>query len=159
MHVSQASLGESKKDKESAPIHVYVKIGDQKLVVGTLSSETRANISLNLVFKKEFELSQSSKNGSVYFCGYKTIIREESDVFSGAKEEEPKPAMDEANAAKPESSVPKKLNLLMGPKNYEDDEDEHDDESEEDESDNEDILEGEDQRDEDSRRRRFGQKR
>ncbi|XP_077241171.1 uncharacterized protein LOC143881777 [Tasmannia lanceolata] len=57
--------------------------------------------------------------------------------------------MDKPNVAKPESSVPKNLNLLMGPKKYEDVEDEDDDESEEDESDDGDILEGEDQSEED----------
>ncbi|XP_077241215.1 histone deacetylase HDT1-like [Tasmannia lanceolata] len=161
VHLSQASLGESKKEKESAPIRLYVKVGDQKSVLGTLSAETCAQISYDLVFEKEFELSHSWKNGSVYFCGYKTMIQEESDddVFTDsdededipitlkengkpeAKEQQPKPAMDKANAAKPESSVPKKVKL-MEPKKDEDD----DDVSEEDESD-EDMLELEDQSD------------
>jgi len=70
----QASLGES-KGKENVP--VFVKINDQKLVIGTLSAEKCAQMSLDLVFEKEFELSHTSKNTSVYFCGYKSVIQEE----------------------------------------------------------------------------------
>ncbi|XP_077241280.1 histone deacetylase HDT1-like isoform X8 [Tasmannia lanceolata] len=78
-----ASLGESKKEKENVPIRLYVKVGDQKLVLGTLSSETCAQYSFNLVLEKEFELSHSWENGSVCFFGYKTSIQKESDVFTG----------------------------------------------------------------------------
>lgn len=66
----QASLGESKnKGNESTPI--FVKFGDQKLVLGTLSQEKFPQLSFDLVFEKEFELSHNCKNGSVYFAGYK----------------------------------------------------------------------------------------
>ncbi|XP_077241274.1 histone deacetylase HDT2-like isoform X2 [Tasmannia lanceolata] len=83
VHISLASLGESKKEKENVPIRLYVKVGDQKLVLGTLSSETCAQYSFNLVLEKEFELSHSWENGSVCFFGYKTSIQKESDVFTG----------------------------------------------------------------------------
>ncbi|XP_077235876.1 histone deacetylase HDT1-like [Tasmannia lanceolata] len=159
LHLSQASLGDSKKERTSEPIRLYVKVGDQKLVLGTLSSETCAQISFDLVFEKDFELSHSWKNGSVHFCGYKTIIQEESDAFTESDSEEEdipimakengkpeakeqaKPTMDKANAAKPESSAAKKVKLVEPKKADEDDEvEEEEEESEEDESDDEDIL-------------------
>lgn len=66
----QASLGEAKtKGNESVPLHL--KFGDQKLVLGTLSLEKFPQLSFDLVFEKEFELSHNWKQGSVYFCGYR----------------------------------------------------------------------------------------
>ncbi|KAK4753758.1 hypothetical protein SAY87_001862 [Trapa incisa] len=76
IHISQATLGESdKKGAESVPI--YVKFGDRKLVLGTLSANKFPQISYDLVFEKEFELSHNWKGGSVYFMGYKTSVSEE----------------------------------------------------------------------------------
>jgi len=48
-----------------------LKVGEQKFVLGTLSREKIPQISLELVLEKEFELSHSSKNATVHFCGYK----------------------------------------------------------------------------------------
>ncbi|CBI30242.3 unnamed protein product, partial [Vitis vinifera] len=71
VHISQASLGEIKKDKGNELVCLYANIGGQKLVLGTLSAEKFPQISFDLVFEKKFELSHNWKNGSVYFCGYK----------------------------------------------------------------------------------------
>ncbi|KAK7402077.1 hypothetical protein VNO78_14055 [Psophocarpus tetragonolobus] len=71
IHLSQAALGEAKKDKANEPVVLYLKVGDQKFVLGTLSREKIPQISLELVLEKEFEVSHNSKNASVYFCGYK----------------------------------------------------------------------------------------
>lgn len=60
-----------------------MKINDQKLVIGTLSSENCAQISYDLVFEKEFELSHGGKNVSVYFCGYKSDTHEDDEDISG----------------------------------------------------------------------------
>lgn len=68
----QACLAEVKKDKGSEPVFLYAKIGDQKLVLGILSSEKFPQISLDLVFEKTFELSHNWKNGSVHFTGYRS---------------------------------------------------------------------------------------
>ncbi|XP_008804388.1 histone deacetylase HDT2-like [Phoenix dactylifera] len=76
LHLSQASLGETKKGKGDENVPIFVKFNDQKLVLGTLSAEKCAQISFDLVFEKEFELSHSSKNASVYFCGYKAIMQD-----------------------------------------------------------------------------------
>ncbi|KAI0522782.1 hypothetical protein KFK09_005167 [Dendrobium nobile] len=73
LHLSQASLGEIKKDKGTENVPVFVKFNDQKLVLGTLSTENCAQIQYDIVFEKEFELSHGSKNTSVFFVGYKSI--------------------------------------------------------------------------------------
>ncbi|KAJ1401752.1 Zinc finger C2H2-type [Sesbania bispinosa] len=71
IHLSQAALGEAKKDKASEPVVLYLKVGDQKFVLGTLSRDKIPQISLEIVLDKEFELSHNSKTASVHFCGYK----------------------------------------------------------------------------------------
>lgn len=58
-----------------------MKVGDQKIVIGILSSEKCTHMSLDLVFEKEFELSHNWKHGSVYFCGYFTTAFEEEYPF------------------------------------------------------------------------------
>lgn len=72
LHLSQASLGEIKKDKGTENVPVFVKFNDQKLVLGTLSAENCAQIPFDIVFEKEFELSHGSNNTSVFFVGYKS---------------------------------------------------------------------------------------
>ena len=67
----QAALGECKKDKGNGSICLYVTIGGKKLVLGTLSSENVPQLSFDLVFERDFQLSHSGKNGSVHFIGYK----------------------------------------------------------------------------------------
>lgn len=82
----QASLGESKNSKGNEFVPLHVKLGDQKLVLGTLSTENFPQLSLDLVFEKEFELSHNWKSGSVYFCGYKSVVQDEYPfVFSAAQ--------------------------------------------------------------------------
>ncbi|KAA0043925.1 histone deacetylase HDT1 [Cucumis melo var. makuwa] len=76
LHLSQACLGES-KSKGSEQVFLYVKVGNQKLVLGTLSSEKFPQVSFDLVFDKEFELSHNWKNGSVHFTGYTSLLPEE----------------------------------------------------------------------------------
>ncbi|KAG0487446.1 hypothetical protein HPP92_009541 [Vanilla planifolia] len=60
LHLSQASLGESKKEKSNESVPIFVNVNGQKLVLGTLSSEKCAQIQYDLVFEKEFELSHDS---------------------------------------------------------------------------------------------------
>ena len=69
--VPQAALGESKKGRESVPL--FVKVNEKKIVLGTLSPENIPQLSFDLVFETEFELSHNWKNGSVFFCGYQVI--------------------------------------------------------------------------------------
>lgn len=70
-----------KKDKGAENVTVFVRFNDQKLVLGTLSAEKFPQISYDLVFEKEFELSHSSKNTSLYFCGYKTATMDEYPLY------------------------------------------------------------------------------
>lgn len=67
----QVALSEAKKDKASEPVVLYLKVGDQKFVLGTLSRDNIPQFSLDLYLNKEFELSHNSKNASVHFFGYK----------------------------------------------------------------------------------------
>nr|XP_009412671.1 PREDICTED: histone deacetylase HDT1-like isoform X1 [Musa acuminata subsp. malaccensis] len=157
LHLSQASLGETKKDKGNENILIYVKFNNQKLVLGTLSADKCAQIQYDLVFEKEFEISHNSKNASVYLCGYRTVALggdefpdfDESDsdadediqlehIVNGktnVKDEQPKSTAGKPNVAsakvKPKVAELKKADKQKA--NKEDDED--DEESEEDESD------------------------
>ncbi|KAK2643542.1 hypothetical protein Ddye_025305 [Dipteronia dyeriana] len=89
IHLSQASLGESKKEKGKDSVPVFVKFGDKKLVLGTLIPENIPQLSFDLVFEKEFELSHNWKNGSVYFCGYQTPLpQDDSEEFEMDDSEE-----------------------------------------------------------------------
>ncbi|KAK2380150.1 histone deacetylase HDT1 [Trifolium repens] len=80
IHISQVALGEVKKGKATEPVVVYVKVDDQKLVLGTLIKDEIPQISLDIVLEKEAELSHNSKNAAVYFSGYK--------VFRGMDEDD-----------------------------------------------------------------------
>ncbi|CAK8534828.1 unnamed protein product [Lathyrus sativus] len=92
IHLSQAALGESKKDKANEHVVLYLKVGDQKLVLGTLNREKIPQTTLELVLDKEFELSHSSKTSSVHFCGYNAYYPNneysDEDEFSESYEEE-----------------------------------------------------------------------
>ncbi|CAL9048757.1 unnamed protein product [Musa banksii] len=174
LHLSQASLGEV-KDKGNEGVPVFVKFDNKKLVIGTLSADKCAQIQYDLVFEKEFELSHGSKNTSIYFLGYKTVIQEEGELSdemdtesesdediplaqningkSEVKEEKPKPSAGKPNALKADASVAKskpKIEVVKDEKRKadENDDDDDDDESEEDDSDgDEDMLDEDDDSD------------
>ncbi|KAK8473603.1 hypothetical protein PHAVU_001G186300 [Phaseolus vulgaris] len=79
IHLSNACLGDVTKAKGGELVALNVKFGNQKLVLGTLSSDKFPQISYDLIFEKEFELSHSWKNGSVFFTGFKAQSQSESD--------------------------------------------------------------------------------
>ncbi|XP_039024152.1 histone deacetylase HDT1-like isoform X2 [Hibiscus syriacus] len=161
IHLSQASLGESKNKAESVPL--YVNANGKKLVLGTLSHQNCLQLSFDLVFDQEFELSHNWKNGSVYFLGYKTYIPEEGDDFGMSSDEEsseeekiPMVAAEsgkaktdaktaKANAGKPEA-VKQAVKIAEPSKKTEDDDD--DDSEDESGSDDSDDSEDEDESDE-----------
>ncbi|KAI4304719.1 hypothetical protein MLD38_040194 [Melastoma candidum] len=143
LHLSQASLGESKSGKGSGFVPLHVKFGDQKLVLGTLSPETIPQLSFDLVFEKEFELSHNWKNGSVYFCGYTSVVQDDEefseDEFDSEEEEEAKlpvtasenglvKSKAETAVAKPNQQPKPKVSIVEPMKTDEDDSDEDDDE-------------------------------
>ncbi|KHN18728.1 Histone deacetylase HDT1 [Glycine soja] len=142
IHLSNACLGDVTKDKEGLPVALYVKFGNQKLVLGTLSSEAFPQISYDLVFEKEFELSHNWKHGSVFFTGFKaqsqsdTDNDEDSDDFD---EDIPvsaangKPEIEVKNGIKPDANEAKQKKIANG-------EDEDSSESESDDDSSEDQL-------------------
>lgn len=78
--IVQVALGEAKKDKPNESVVIYLKVGEQKLVLGTLTKDKIPQISLDIVLEKEFELSHNSKAASVHFCGYKAYY-EDNDEY------------------------------------------------------------------------------
>ncbi|ERN12770.1 hypothetical protein AMTR_s00043p00194480 [Amborella trichopoda] len=108
-----------------------------KIVIGSLSSEKLPQLSFDLVFQKEFELSHNWKNGSIFLCGYKTIIQEgESSDFSDSEEDDI-PTLIKEESGREANNVPK-------PK-VEDDDHDGDDEDDESEDHDEDDIDHEDE--------------
>jgi len=84
MHLSQGALGEAKKDDKAT---MFVKVDDQKLSIGTLSTDKFPQVQFDLVFEKEFELSHTSKSSSVFFSGYKIFQPAGGDEMFDSEEE------------------------------------------------------------------------
>uniref|UniRef100_A0A7N0USY8 Nucleoplasmin-like domain-containing protein n=1 Tax=Kalanchoe fedtschenkoi TaxID=63787 RepID=A0A7N0USY8_KALFE len=149
IHLSQASIGESKKGKDES-VPVYVKIGEQKLVIGTLSADKHPQIQYDVVFEKDFELSHNWKSGSIFFCGYRTQNPGDDEGFSGDEfdsdsedEELPiengKPELvNVAAAAKPAAADKAKISVQEAAKEAKAD-------SDEDSSDDEDFSDSDDE--------------
>ncbi|CAM6084829.1 unnamed protein product [Calypogeia fissa] len=78
VHVSQAALGPS-KDGKSERVVVRVESGGKKFVLGTLSTGKVDQMTLDLIFDREFKLSHTSTSVSVFLCGYRTDKRQEYD--------------------------------------------------------------------------------
>ncbi|XP_022144751.1 histone deacetylase HDT1 [Momordica charantia] len=154
LHLSQACLGES-RGKGSEPVFLYVKVGNQKLVLGTLSSEKFPQVSFDLVFDKEFELSHNWKNGSVYFTGYTSLLPEEEESsYTDSEEDIPVAAVDNGKPeaqpkkdAKPDASGSKRKVQIVEPNksgsNSIIDSKKNDDTSDEDDDEDEDSLDDE----------------
>ncbi|KAE8734846.1 Histone deacetylase HDT1 [Hibiscus syriacus] len=163
IHLSQASLGESKNKADSVPL--YVNTDGKKLVLGTLSHQNCPQLSFDLVFDQEFELSHNWKNGSVYFLGYKTYVPEEGypfinymsgdEVSSDEEEELPLVAAEngkakadaktaKANAGKPEP-VKSAVKIAEPSKKTEDDDEDSEDEEDSDEMSEDDTSDEEDE--------------
>ncbi|KAF8098899.1 hypothetical protein N665_0256s0029 [Sinapis alba] len=105
IHLSQACIGNGKKGETAV---LYVTLDGKKLVIGSLSQDNIPQISFDMVFEKEFELSHSLESGSVHFIGYKTpnIDHEEVDYsFSDSEEKVEVPATVTANGAAASSVV------------------------------------------------------
>lgn len=153
IHISQAALGEGKRDKGSELVPLRVNINDKKFVVGSLSEDKFPQINFDLVFEKEFELSHDWKNGSVYFCGYMadhSYDEQDDDEFDSDDDDEDlplpvtgngkvepktevKPAVSKGKEAKPESSAKPKVTVVEPKKEESDSDDDSDDSLEDDE--------------------------
>ncbi|KAB5561577.1 hypothetical protein DKX38_006534 [Salix brachista] len=147
IHLSQAALGESsKKGNESVPL--FLKFDEKKLVLGTLSPENIPQLSFDLVFEREFELSHNWKNGSVFFCGYQAAIPENDSDFSDDGEEIPFEKVENVRLAPgtDKAAKPEKPKATPAASSKDDDSDEDDsdddDDSDEDDTDNGSDVEG-----------------
>ncbi|XP_023522030.1 histone deacetylase HDT1-like [Cucurbita pepo subsp. pepo] len=154
LHLSQATLGELKKDKSKESVTIFLKIDEQKLVLGILSAEKFPQLSFDLVFEKEFELSHNGKSGSIYCMGYQASAEDQeheeySDSDFGSEDEElalqhvpnGKPIQKEEksivgkhSSLKPETSKKTHSKSLEPSKEDEDDDSEDDDESDDEDS-------------------------
>lgn len=139
IHLSQATLGELKKDSE--PVTVHVKVDDKKLVLGILNAGNNPQLAFDLVFDTDFEISHNWKNGSVHLLGYQSEMPDDEDISDFSDDEEDVPIPQKENG-KPAAAVtiaaPKaaaKLNKDNKPKPEEKSEDESDDSDEEDSDD------------------------
>ncbi|CAI0398174.1 unnamed protein product [Linum tenue] len=131
LHLSHAALGEAKKTKESEFVPLFIKVGEKKLVLGTLSPETIPQLAFDLVLEQEFELSHNWKNGK------DESEDEEEEVpvvkAENGKVQKAKPAAPaKAAAAKPEAAKPKAKAAVV-PAKPENESDDSDDDSEDDE--------------------------
>ncbi|KAL3642658.1 hypothetical protein CASFOL_013473 [Castilleja foliolosa] len=86
LHLSQASIGELKKEKANESVHLFVNVEGKKLVLGTLFADKLPQQQFDLVFDKDFEISHNSKSASVYFYGYLFFFL---DLFSSSATEIP----------------------------------------------------------------------
>jgi len=67
--------------KSGESVVLSVTVGGAKLVIGTLSQDKFPQISFDLVFDKEFELSHSGTKANVHFIGYKSPNIEQYPFF------------------------------------------------------------------------------
>ncbi|MED6161786.1 hypothetical protein PIB30_063992 [Stylosanthes scabra] len=159
IHISQVALGEAgKNEKSNDPVVIYLKVGEQKLVLGTLNRAEIPQIPLDLVLDQEAELSHTCKSASVYFTGYRAERdvggpgEFDSDDFSESDEEEA--ALNVKDNGKLEIKTEKvkipelkkdvsgvaakKPNVAVPKKDEEDEDSDEDDDDSDDESDDDD---------------------
>ncbi|KAJ0260160.1 Histone deacetylase HDT4 [Hirschfeldia incana] len=73
IHVTQIAIGEFNKVGDKT-VQVFVKVGGddkQKILIGNLSQKV-PQVSLDLLFEQDFEISHECKSTSVYLIGYKS---------------------------------------------------------------------------------------
>ncbi|KAG8374158.1 hypothetical protein BUALT_Bualt11G0101700 [Buddleja alternifolia] len=159
LHLSQASLGEVKKEKGNESVCLYVNVDGKKLVLGTLFTDKLPQQQFDLVFDQDFELSHNWKNGTVYFYGYKANESDsEEDIpltvaNNGKPETKPKQekpaAAEKANAAKGKASDAGKQKVTIVEPTKDDESSDEDLMSEDEDDDSEDV-DGEDGSDDES---------
>ncbi|KAH1220645.1 Histone deacetylase HDT1 [Glycine max] len=134
IHISQVALGEAKKDKPNEPVVLYLKVGEQKIVLGTLSRDGIPHLSLDLVLDSDSELSHTSKSASVFFCGYKVLTSEEDEELALEGQDNGKPELkaEGAKVTKPSKSIPKIGAPAKAADPKKDEDDDSDDESDDD---------------------------
>ncbi|KAL3532043.1 hypothetical protein ACH5RR_005564 [Cinchona calisaya] len=107
LHLSQASIGEIKKEKGNESVCLFVNVDGKKLVLGTLFSDKLPQQQFDLVFDREFELSHNWKNGNTLLHIFSLdliIFITEDDEGDFDSEDEDIP-LTVANNGKPETKV------------------------------------------------------
>ncbi|KAL6337475.1 hypothetical protein AAG906_036789 [Vitis piasezkii] len=141
VHISQASLGEIKKDKGNELVCLYANIGGQKLVLGTLSAEKFPQISFDLVFEKILSYPTTGKMGVYSDSEFEIDLPHNTTVDNGKPQQ--------LKQEKPESAAAKQVKIVepnkdaKSPKENDDDSDKDSDESMDDEdesSEDEDMV-------------------
>ncbi|CAO1942727.1 unnamed protein product [Urochloa humidicola] len=80
-HISQIALQD---DKGNENVRVFVKVGGNEILIGTLSAFKFPQCTIGLVFEKEFELLHTSKISNISALGYKFRERQSySDTSTG----------------------------------------------------------------------------
>ncbi|CAL4946021.1 unnamed protein product [Urochloa decumbens] len=67
-HISQIALQD---DKGNENVRVFVKVGGNEILIGTLSADKFPQCTIGLVFEKEFALLHTSKTSKISALGYK----------------------------------------------------------------------------------------
>lgn len=166
LHLSQACLGELKKEKGNESVCLFVNVNGKRLVLSTLFSEKLPQQQFDLVFDRDFELSHNWKSGIVYFYGYKASNPFEEEMSGGSDEEseediplvavnngkpEPKAKVekpveaDKATASKGKESAGKQKVKIVEPNPEDDDSDDSMSEDEDDDSEDEDEDDSDDE--------------
>lgn len=140
VHVSQASLGESKKNKSNESVHLHVTVDDKKLVLGKLLSEKIPHASFDLVFERPFTLSHNWKNGSVYFTGYKAEDPNHSDSEDSDSDNELRGRLPTLAPNSGTQTIKPNEDVKPTEEDDEDSDDESFDEEDDDDSDDEDMT-------------------
>ncbi|GER54257.1 histone deacetylase HDT1 [Striga asiatica] len=125
LHLSQACIGEVKKEKGNEAVYLFVNIDGKRLVLGTLFAEKLPQQQFDLVFDRDFELSHNFKSASililiVFLNSVPLLIRTgtegESDEFDSEEEEDnPLPvANNDKSESKPKQEKPESSNANAG---------------------------------------------
>ncbi|KAJ4903128.1 Histone deacetylase HDT4 [Raphanus sativus] len=84
IHVSQIAIGEFNKVGDKT-VQVFVKVGGdddkQKILIGNLSQKI-PQVTLDLIFEQDFEISHECKATGVYLLGYKTVDSMDDELNS-----------------------------------------------------------------------------
>jgi hypothetical protein len=78
----QAALGEGKGKSEGNKAVLSVEVDATKVVLGTLYQGKCDQISLDLVFDRDFVVSHTGSSVSMYLCGYRTEAPQDEYPFS-----------------------------------------------------------------------------
>lgn len=166
LHLSQANLGEAKKDKGGESICIQVTVDGKKLVLATLNTDKLPQQQFDLIFDRDFEISHNWKNGSVFFYGYMATnpVDEDEDSSDGFESDEDIPlhtsngtkgkpdtkskpekpvVAEKANAAKDSASGKQKVKIAEPKKGAKDEDDSVSSDEDEDMDDEEDSETGE----------------